>query len=79
MELPNDSIEKIHEEVINCKSCDLCKTRTNAVPGHGDSKASIMFIGEAPGRNDQTQCATHKSQQNAFGKQLAHDAESAGS
>jgi DNA polymerase len=52
MEMPNDSIEKIHEEVINCKSCDLCKSRTNAVPGDGDSKASIMFIGEAPGRNE---------------------------
>ena len=35
MEMPNDSIEKIHEEVVNCKSCDLCKSRTNAVPGDG--------------------------------------------
>ena len=52
MEMPNDSIEKIRAEVINCKSCDLCKDRTNAVPGDGDSKASIMFIGEAPGRNE---------------------------
>ena len=52
MEIPNDSIEKIHPEVINCKLCDLCKSRTNAVPGDGDSKASIMFIGEAPGRNE---------------------------
>jgi len=52
MEMPNDSIGKIRGEVINCKSCDLCKNRTNAVPGDGDSKASIMFVGEAPGRNE---------------------------
>lgn len=52
MEMPSDSIEKIHTEVISCKSCELCKNRTNAVPGDGDSKASIMFIGEAPGRNE---------------------------
>ena len=52
MEMPNDSIDNIRAEVISCKSCDLCKNRTNAVPGDGDSKASIMFIGEAPGRNE---------------------------
>jgi DNA polymerase len=52
MEMPNDSIGKIRAEVINCKSCDLCKNRTNAVPGDGDSKASIMFVGEAPGKNE---------------------------
>lgn len=52
MEKHSDSIEKIHVEVVNCKLCDLCKNRTNAVPGDGDSKASIMFVGEAPGRNE---------------------------
>ena len=52
MEMSNDSIERIRSEVIICESCDLCKNRTNAVPGDGDSKASIMFIGEAPGRNE---------------------------
>ena len=52
MEMPSDSIGKIRAEVMNCTSCDLCKNRTNAVPGDGDSKASIMFVGEAPGRNE---------------------------
>jgi DNA polymerase len=52
IEMSNDSIERIRSEVIICKSCDLCKNRTNAVPGDGDSEASIMFIGEAPGRNE---------------------------
>jgi len=50
--MSNDSVGKIRLEVINCKLCDLCNNRINAVPGDGDSKASIMFIGEAPGRNE---------------------------
>ena len=31
------------------------KTRTNAVPGEGDINADIMFIGEAPGHNEDLQ------------------------
>lgn len=48
----NDSIDRIKLEVINCKLCNLCINRTNAVPGDGNPKATIMFIGEAPGRNE---------------------------
>src|SRR6266540_4317230 len=47
-----DSTDKIKAEVIRCKLCDLCRNRTNAVPGEGNCKASIMFVGEAPGRNE---------------------------
>lgn len=47
-----DSTDKIKAEVIRCKLCNLCRNRTNAVPGEGNSKASIMFVGEAPGRNE---------------------------
>ncbi|MFQ6025517.1 MAG: uracil-DNA glycosylase [Nitrosopumilaceae archaeon] len=46
------SIEKIRKKVISCEKCDLCETRTNAVPGKGNYKAEIMFVGEAPGRNE---------------------------
>lgn len=52
MGMSNDSIDRIIAEVINCKLCNLCINRTNAVPGDGNSKANIMFIGEAPGRNE---------------------------
>ncbi|HEY7228013.1 MAG TPA: uracil-DNA glycosylase [Nitrososphaeraceae archaeon] len=47
-----DTIDRIRDEVINCRLCNLCKNRTNAVPGEGNSNASIMFVGEAPGRNE---------------------------
>ena len=43
------------EEVRACTLCPLSETRTNAVPGEGDPGADIMFIGEAPGYNEDRQ------------------------
>ena len=52
----NDAtLEKIAEEVAQCKKCSLCKTRTNVVPGEGTSDAEIFFVGEAPGREEDLQ------------------------
>ncbi len=45
-------LEKIKQNVIKCTKCDLCKTRTNSVPGKGNFSADVIFIGEAPGRNE---------------------------
>jgi len=50
-----DSLEKIKEEVLNCRRCSLYKTRKNPVVGEGNIKAKIIFIGEAPGRNEDRQ------------------------
>lgn len=47
-----NSIEEIKNQVITCTNCDLCKTRKNSVPGKGNHKAEIIFIGEAPGRSE---------------------------
>jgi len=50
-----ESLEKFRElekEIVNCKKCPLYLTRKNAVPGEGDLRSPIMFIGEAPGRNE---------------------------
>ena len=38
-----------------CQKCGLCRSRTQAVPGNGDTKADLMFIGEAPGKNEDEQ------------------------
>ena len=46
------SIKTVQEKVKICKKCDLCNTRTNAVPGKGNQKADVVFIGEAPGKNE---------------------------
>ncbi len=46
------SLETIKQQVIECTKCDLCKTRTNAVPGNGNFQSDVIFVGEAPGRNE---------------------------
>ncbi len=51
----NDSLEKIASEVIGCPLCKLSRTRRNAVPGDGQLSSKIMFIGEAPGKNEDEQ------------------------
>ncbi len=43
------------EEIKSCTLCPLSEGRTNAVPGEGNPLASIMFIGEAPGFNEDRQ------------------------
>lgn len=43
-------IMQISDEVVRCTSCELCHTRKKAVPGEGSASASVMFVGEAPGR-----------------------------
>lgn len=48
----SDQIDALRLKVISCVKCDLSKSRTNAVPGKGNPKAEILFIGEAPGRNE---------------------------
>ncbi len=35
-----------------CERCELCKTRTNCVFGVGNTNADIMFVGEAPGQQE---------------------------
>ena len=42
------TIEEIAKECKKCKKCPLYQTRTKAVPGEGDEKAKVIFIGEAP-------------------------------
>src|SRR5215208_2942262 len=51
----NDSLEKIASEVIGCPLCKLSRSRRNAVPGDGQLSSKIMFIGEAPGKNEDEQ------------------------
>ena len=46
---------KIAEKTRQCRQCDLGSLRTNAVPGEGNSDARIMFIGEAPGADEDAQ------------------------
>ena len=48
----NDSFEILRAECVACTRCELCKTRTNCVFGTGNENADILFVGEAPGDNE---------------------------
>jgi uracil-DNA glycosylase len=45
-------LENIKQNVIECTKCDLSKTRTNSVPGKGNFHSNVIFVGEAPGKNE---------------------------
>lgn len=48
-------LAEIAEQVNQCRKCDLGSLRTNAVPGEGSAQARIMFVGEAPGADEDAQ------------------------
>lgn len=49
------SLDTIAARVRVCTQCDLHRMRTNAVPGHGNPDAEVMFIGEGPGWHEDRQ------------------------
>ena len=51
----NLTLEALKENVSVCTKCDLSKTRTNVVFGAGSSRAKLMFVGEAPGMQEDLQ------------------------
>jgi uracil-DNA glycosylase len=46
---------ELYEEVKACTKCPLHETRTRAVFGAGDADAELMFVGEAPGAEEDRQ------------------------
>jgi len=51
----NSAYDSLKERIIHCQRCPLSKGRTNAVPGEGNLEAELMFVGEAPGRDEDAQ------------------------
>lgn len=39
-------------EVLDCRKCGLCSTRTQVVFGTGPASTPMMFVGEAPGEDE---------------------------
>ncbi|MGA7990239.1 MAG: uracil-DNA glycosylase [Thermoanaerobaculia bacterium] len=52
---PAADLESLAREVSSCVSCRLCKTRKQTVFADGTPDAKIMFIGEAPGADEDAQ------------------------
>lgn len=47
-----EQLKTVYEEARGCERCALYRTRTNVVFGAGNADAELMFIGEAPGANE---------------------------
>ena len=49
------SLDSYLKSISNCMECSLGKTRKNIVLGYGNPKADIVFVGEAPGKEEDLQ------------------------
>lgn len=50
---PNlEGLIEIAHRIMRCQDCGLCATRKNAVAGGGSPDAKILFVGEAPGEEE---------------------------
>ncbi len=43
---------RLASEVRSCTLCRLCDSRTHAVPGEGNPRPRVLFVGEAPGAEE---------------------------
>ncbi len=53
--LPEESLDSIRADLGDCRRCKLFSSRKNIVFGAGNSKAALMFVGEAPGADEDEQ------------------------
>jgi DNA polymerase len=52
------ALDVVASEVRSCTRCRLHETRTRAVPGEGNVDTEVVFVGEAPGQNEDRQGRT---------------------
>ncbi len=50
-----EKLEKLKSQVLKCKKCPLYQTRTNVVFGEGGFEKGVVFVGEAPGAEEDKQ------------------------
>jgi uracil-DNA glycosylase family 4 len=51
----DDPLVPLADEIRACKACPLHRSARQAVPGEGSAEAGILFLGEAPGYNEDVQ------------------------
>lgn len=52
LEARTAKMDQARARVAACTACELCKTRTQTVYGSGSPMAKIVFVGEAPGEEE---------------------------
>ena len=50
-----ETLSDIWNDIGDCTRCGLCEGRTQVVNTHGNPKARLMFVGEAPGADEDAQ------------------------
>src|SRR4051794_11604282 len=51
----DEMLDQIWAEIGDCTRCGLCEGRTQVVNTHGNRKSRLMFVGEAPGADEDAQ------------------------
>ncbi|MFI4911977.1 MAG: uracil-DNA glycosylase family protein [Sedimentisphaeraceae bacterium JB056] len=46
------ALEQVAQQIKSCTACQISGTRQNPVPGEGDPHAELVFVGEAPGADE---------------------------
>ncbi|MDD5338738.1 MAG: uracil-DNA glycosylase [Dehalococcoidales bacterium] len=64
------ALTELCQQIALCHKCDIARLRNNVVPGEGAENAEIMFIGEAPGFNEDQQGRPFVGQAGQFLDQL---------
>lgn len=50
-----ESWDELHQKALACRRCRLCETRNKVVFGDGNPRSGLVFVGEAPGRDEDEQ------------------------
>jgi DNA polymerase len=65
-------LQELHERIASCTDCDLCRNRTNAVPGEGPPDSDILLVGEGPGFHEDQQARPFVGPAGRFLEELLH-------
>ena len=60
------ALKELYKEINQCQDCNLYKSRTKVVPGDGPEDSELLFIGEAPGWNEDQQGLPFVGQAGSF-------------
>jgi DNA polymerase len=52
---PRQTLVNVRDALGDCRRCSLCQTRNNLVFGEGNPAAELVFVGEAPGADEDMQ------------------------
>jgi uracil-DNA glycosylase family 4 len=64
----------LRKEAVSCRKCTLAETRRHVVFGEGNGRARLLFVGEAPGEEEDAQGRPFVGRAGKFLDQMIHRA-----